>query len=348
MRLNGAGTWWPWALVAAGILVFIPFTRYELRRDGSAGGYPDAAQQVHVAGPADRRTPVRCLCAGRPGPAVHLRPDRPRPARLRPGAARRAGLHHHRRLRAGAAGGRAAVPGGDPPAHPALDARGRRRARGRWAICCSCRSTAASPRRWPTWRSPASAPAPSLRRCPPAAAAAAPLNRTAMATGLTNTTKTIGGAFASAVFGIALLSHVLGRGRGRRGGRRADRGAARRVPHGVGHLRGYRPGRGCRAGAGAAAGVLRPRARRRPASRRLALGRCALPPRLLTKYVHTVTARSLEVAHMTKRPGRLRSPQSARRQPLAPGMHHLAAGTREKVDARAVLDAFRTRGMGNT
>jgi len=44
---------------------------------------------------------------------------------------------------------------------------------------------------------------------PSAAAAAAPLNRTAMATGLTNTTKTIGGAFASAVFGIALLSHVL-------------------------------------------------------------------------------------------------------------------------------------------
>ena len=41
---------------------------------------------------------------------------------------------------------------------------------------------------------------------PSAAAAAAPRNRTAMATGLTNTTKTIGGSFASAVFGIALLS----------------------------------------------------------------------------------------------------------------------------------------------
>ncbi|MCQ1985196.1 MFS transporter [Arthrobacter sp. zg-Y844] len=39
---------------------------------------------------------------------------------------------------------------------------------------------------------------------PSAAAAAAPLNRTGMATGLTNTTKTIGGSFASAVFGIAL------------------------------------------------------------------------------------------------------------------------------------------------
>ena len=41
---------------------------------------------------------------------------------------------------------------------------------------------------------------------PSAAAAAAPRNRTGMATGLTNTTKTIGGSFASAVFGIALLS----------------------------------------------------------------------------------------------------------------------------------------------
>ncbi|GAA1753093.1 MFS transporter [Aeromicrobium alkaliterrae] len=39
---------------------------------------------------------------------------------------------------------------------------------------------------------------------PAAAAAAAPEGRTAVATGLTNTTKTIGGAFASCVFGVAL------------------------------------------------------------------------------------------------------------------------------------------------
>ena len=32
MRLNGAGAWWPWALVAAGILVFVPFARFELRQ----------------------------------------------------------------------------------------------------------------------------------------------------------------------------------------------------------------------------------------------------------------------------------------------------------------------------
>lgn len=43
---------------------------------------------------------------------------------------------------------------------------------------------------------------------PAAAASAAPLGQTAMATGLTNTTKTIGGSFASSAFAIALASGV--------------------------------------------------------------------------------------------------------------------------------------------
>src|SRR5690606_30732458 len=41
---------------------------------------------------------------------------------------------------------------------------------------------------------------------PAAAAAAAPEGRTGVATGLTNTTKTIGGSFASCVFGVALAA----------------------------------------------------------------------------------------------------------------------------------------------
>lgn len=45
---------------------------------------------------------------------------------------------------------------------------------------------------------------------PSAAAAAAPLTQTGMATGLTNATKTLGGAFASCVFGIALAGQALG------------------------------------------------------------------------------------------------------------------------------------------
>ncbi len=44
---------------------------------------------------------------------------------------------------------------------------------------------------------------------PSAAAAAASRNQTAMATGMTNTTKTIGGAIASAVFGIVLFQGVV-------------------------------------------------------------------------------------------------------------------------------------------
>jgi MFS family permease len=41
---------------------------------------------------------------------------------------------------------------------------------------------------------------------PAAAAAAAPENRTGFVTGMTNTTKTIGGAIASSIFAIALAS----------------------------------------------------------------------------------------------------------------------------------------------
>jgi MFS family permease len=44
---------------------------------------------------------------------------------------------------------------------------------------------------------------------PAAAAAAAPLGQTGVATGLTNTTKTIGGAFASATFGLVLATGVV-------------------------------------------------------------------------------------------------------------------------------------------
>lgn len=45
---------------------------------------------------------------------------------------------------------------------------------------------------------------------PAAAAAAAPRSQTGVATGLTNSVKTVGGAIASCVFGIALLHHVGG------------------------------------------------------------------------------------------------------------------------------------------
>ncbi|MFV0433439.1 MAG: MFS transporter [Leucobacter sp.] len=49
---------------------------------------------------------------------------------------------------------------------------------------------------------------------PSAAAAGAPSNRTSVATGLTNSSKTLGGAIASAIFGIALLQGSTGAGSG--------------------------------------------------------------------------------------------------------------------------------------
>ena len=69
---------------------------------------------------------------------------------------------------------------------------------------------------------------------PAAAAAAAPPERTGFATGMTNATKTVGGAIASSVFAIALAStgSLVGPGRGAR--------PAQRVHDGLGGLRGRR------------------------------------------------------------------------------------------------------------
>ena len=72
---------------------------------------------------------------------------------------------------------------------------------------------------------------------PAAAAAAAPPDRTGFATGMTNATKTVGGAIASSIFAIALAStgSLDGPGRGAR--------PAQRLPHGLGGLRGRRAAR---------------------------------------------------------------------------------------------------------
>lgn len=36
LRLNGVGTWWVWALIVLGLLVFVPFARWELRQSDPA------------------------------------------------------------------------------------------------------------------------------------------------------------------------------------------------------------------------------------------------------------------------------------------------------------------------
>ena len=108
----------------------------------------------------------------------------------------------------------------------------------RSATRCGCRSTTAPARRWSTWRSPASARAPWSPRCPAAAAAAAPPERTGFATGMTNATKTVGGAIASSIFAIALAStgsidDLTEKGHASLGG----------LPHRLDRVRGRRPAR---------------------------------------------------------------------------------------------------------
>ena len=61
-------------------------------------------------------------------------------------------------------------------------------------------------RRWSTWPSPGVGSGALVAALPAAAAAAAPPDRTGFATGMTNATKTVGGAIASSIFAIALAS----------------------------------------------------------------------------------------------------------------------------------------------
>ena len=87
---------------------------------------------------------------------------------------------------------------------------------------------------------------------PATAAAAAPPDRTGFATGMTNATKTVGGAIASSIFAICLASARLDRRPGQ------GPGPAVRLPHRVGHLRRGRPARGGGAAADAEGGDLAP------------------------------------------------------------------------------------------
>ena len=77
---------------------------------------------------------------------------------------------------------------------------------------------------------------------PAAAASAAPPTQTGVATGLTNSVKTVGGAIASCVFGDRAAERRDGRGD------RGDRGVAGGLLHRVDRLRRDRARRGGRAG----------------------------------------------------------------------------------------------------
>ncbi|MCC3273892.1 MFS transporter [Arthrobacter zhangbolii] len=204
LRINGPGTWWAWAVLAAGVAAFIPFVRYELgRRDPlvdfamlrrpsmwpvqlTAGLFgisvlgaqapmstfarTDPAQHGYGLGLEASQVSiiigsyVLALLVGALLFPVAARRTTPRNTLV--GAALLVGVGYAMFL----------------PFHDSLP-----QALANMVVA-GLGSGAL------------------VAALPSAAAAAAPLNRTGMATGLTNTTKTIGGSFASAVFGIALAS----------------------------------------------------------------------------------------------------------------------------------------------
>ena len=205
IRLQGPGHPLGWVLIVAGLVTLAAVRPLRAAPGRAAGRRPPARQPAAVAGPG-HRVPVRDVGARRADPAVDVRPDRPRRRRLRPRRDRRLRVDPDRRLRH--------LPG-DRRLHPAAHhplaraAQRPRRCRPCWwpsATACGCPSTTRPPRRWSTWRSPASARARSSRRSRPAPPRGHPPDRTAFATGMTNATKTMGGAIASAVFAIALSS----------------------------------------------------------------------------------------------------------------------------------------------
>ena len=208
MRLNGPAAWWPWALVTAGILVFVPFTRYQLGREDPLvdirmlRGKPMWPIQLTAAlfGVSVLGAQAPLSTFARTDPALHGY-----------GLGLRAGEVsiiigvYVLALLVGAL------------LYPLVT----RSLTPRWTLVCAAALVGTGYLLFLPFHASLAQTLANMAvagigsgalvaALPSAAAAAAPLNRTAMATGLTNTTKTIGGAFASAVFGIALLSHVLG------------------------------------------------------------------------------------------------------------------------------------------
>ena len=192
-------------VLVLGLLALWPFARFELGVEEPLIDVRLLAHGCPVAGAADR-VPVRHVGARRADPAVHVRPHRPRGDRLR---ARRLGglrVHADRRLR-DLAGRRGAA--------PARSSAGSSAPAGRCSSACLLVALGYGlfiPLHDSTAQTLANMAIAGIgsgalvAALPAAAAAAAPADRTGFVTGMTNTTKTIGGAIASSIFAIALAS----------------------------------------------------------------------------------------------------------------------------------------------
>jgi MFS family permease len=207
LRIDGPGTWFVWALIAAGILAFIPFGRFELKQK-------DPAIDLRVV-----RQPTMwpvLLTAGLFGISV-LGAQAPLstfagtdPAEVGYGLGLSSGMRsiligvYLISLIIGAV------------LFPILS----RRASPRIALIVAAFFVAAGylmflPLHDATWQVVMNMVIAGIgsgalvAALPAAAAAAAPRGQTGIAAGLTNTTKTIGGSFASAVFGVVLATAVV-------------------------------------------------------------------------------------------------------------------------------------------
>jgi MFS family permease len=207
LRVNGPGTWWVWVLIAAGVLSFIPFGRFELTRS-------DPAIDLRML-KQPSMWPVQ-LAAGLFGISV-LGAQTP--------LSTFAGTDPRNGYGLGMSSGQRSILIGvylvslivGAVLFPLLS----RRATPRIALIVAAFLVAGGY----LALIPFHADALEVIVClviagvgsgalvaalPAAAAAAAPRGQTGIAAGLTNTTKTIGGSFASSVFGIVLVAGAAG------------------------------------------------------------------------------------------------------------------------------------------
>jgi MFS family permease len=207
LRINGPATWWVWAFIVVGVLVFVPFAMYEKRQ-------PDPAIDLKVLAQPSM-WPVQ-LTAGLFGIAV-LGAQAPLstfagtdPDEVGYGLGLSTGMRsiligvYLISMIAGAL------------LFPLLS----RRSSPRVALIVAAFFVAAGyllflPFHDETWQVLTNMVIAGIgsgalvAALPAAAAAAAPRGQTGIAAGLTNTTKTVGGSFASAVFGIVLATGVV-------------------------------------------------------------------------------------------------------------------------------------------
>ncbi len=206
LRINGPGTWWVWAIIAVGLLVFIPFGRYENKQ-------PDPAIDLKVLRQPSMWPVI--VTAGLFGISV-LGAQIPLSTYASTDPSLGYGLGLDSDVISYLIGVYLVALIIGALLFPVLS----RRATPRIALIVAAFFVAAGyllflPLHSETWQVIMNMVIAGIgsgalvAALPAAAAAAAPRGQTGIAAGLTNTTKTIGGSFASAVFGVVLATGAV-------------------------------------------------------------------------------------------------------------------------------------------